>query len=344
LKLMIYIIIFLASLSIVFSAEGDEIPGVPPKCATALLCGGYESTCNPYSSDGVCPEDYGDWSSCQDNNYGKCFPCDPDCGDCGYEVEIDVPNANNPGYSIEIKVNAYGYPGTNRFQLYKLTENGQQQLQGVNVSCIGEDDDSICSHTFNVNIQGNYCGKYTFGTDFYEHSEGGNNYNLVGSVQDDGIILPSVSIINPGGGFAGDNPEDLSGNIDLISNVECSIENNPQEGRVWAVIYYLCNRDDEVGCPLGRFATIRTNDNNEEAEGTYTYELDTTRFLNDNYRIDSRVVASRDEVVDGALTERTIVDSWDSIDIILNNQAGIGSTYQGSKILNIVIARLKTWL
>src|SRR3989344_4204408 len=132
-KLPIYPIVFLIISSLAYSA-GDNFLAAenlqdaflqdafnPNRCSTAKFCGDFTINCEAYRRDDICPENYGDWGSCDNNNYGKkCIPCDPDCGGCGQRIDIDVPNVQYPGGYININVNAYDYSGSNRFILSKV--------------------------------------------------------------------------------------------------------------------------------------------------------------------------------------------------------------------------------
>src|SRR3989344_3984896 len=207
-KIFIYPIVLLLSLSIVFSATGGDqafteirnvgdliesgsaaidleglVGGgwvIDDSCSTAGFCGGdYEKSCSQLE-DGVCPSDFGDWSLCDENNYGGlCTPCDPDCNtdgnpdtnDCGQRISLEVPNIDYPaGGNIEIRASAYGYDGTGTFSI--LDGEGVTIANSPGVVCSQNNDYESCSHTFSVFIEdtfmegGGACDIYTFGVNF----------------------------------------------------------------------------------------------------------------------------------------------------------------------------------
>ena len=89
-KILIIPIIFLLILNISYSADDPDPIG--EQCSTAAFCdGGYELVCSR-ESDGLCPQAYGNWNSCDTNIYEgvKCFPCDPDCGAYGVCGSIEA--------------------------------------------------------------------------------------------------------------------------------------------------------------------------------------------------------------------------------------------------------------
>ncbi|MEK6835009.1 MAG: hypothetical protein AABX61_01975 [Nanoarchaeota archaeon] len=75
-------------------------------CTGAQVCSSYNIDCKSVL-DGFCPEKYGNWSSCDPQTFGKCIPCDPDCGIgiCG-KVELIAPLKANPGEMIKLIVTA----------------------------------------------------------------------------------------------------------------------------------------------------------------------------------------------------------------------------------------------
>lgn len=282
------------------------------ECSTAKFCGNYELTCSPYS-DGRCPEDFGDWGACDSNNYGsKCAPCDPDCGDCGNGLEIKVPNVQYPGGSITIEVKAYGeYTDNHRFELSKETAEDQYEpVSNVIVDC----QNNVCSRNFNVNINNaEPCRIYNFRVVFKR-----NDGTFISSAFDKGMVSPYIDITNPG-----DN-DILNGNVQITSNVgNCIITPGSDLLRG---LYNICQGEN-----CERLTTSDLNPN-----GQFNYMWDTNRNLNGNYGLNAIIVARKEGIFSG------YTDTVSSITLI--NELGISENYQGSKILNIILARIKTWI
>src|SRR3989344_3468462 len=82
-KLLLISAILLLTLEYVYAQNEPQF------CIGALACssinpGDYNIMCDR-DLNSFCPEDYDtlEWNTCPDLNYGKCAPCDPDCGSCG---------------------------------------------------------------------------------------------------------------------------------------------------------------------------------------------------------------------------------------------------------------------
>lgn len=348
-KIFIYPIVLLLSLSIVFSATGGDqafteirnvgdliesgsaaidleglVGGgwvIDDSCSTAGFCGGdYEKSCSQLE-DGVCPSDFGDWSLCDENNYGGlCTPCDPDCdtdgnpdtNDCGQRISLEVPNINYPaGGNIEIRASAYGYDGTGTFSI--LDGEGVTIANSPGVVCSQNNDYESCSHTFSVFIEdtfmegGGACDIYTFGVNF--------NLNgvYVSAVYDSGMISPNIVITSP------ENGAEVQGTTELSSTVECSGADSI------TVEHRFCEIED-LNCINAYTST---------GSGTHTSNFDTTEYLNGNYRFVAWAWGTKEGIVE---------EFADGIDVTINNTPGTGSNYEGSRILNIILARIKTWL
>ena len=334
-KIIIYSIVFLIISSFAYAAEVN-LPGIedlegvffPPICSTAKFCGNYELECEAYGQanggDGLCPEDYGDWSSCDQNNYGKyCTPCDPDCGDCGQRVSIQVPRyIKYPGQTVTINVNAYNYPTTNPYKNKFVLFNKTTSIGSADVTCNPD-----CIYNFNVEISGEACQDYLYKVALYKGNQSGYHYVDGSLTQSNGIISPYMEITNP------NENDELQGTTEVTSNVEG--ENNGCE--IIGVYYSLHSYDNDNNCNDNycRLGIVRP----EFGINNYPYNWNTATYVNGSYRLDAVVVGKKDNIV-----------AWydaDPVDVILNNsrlEPELESTYQGSKILNIILARIKTWL
>jgi len=311
----------------------------PDTCRGARFCGESNQQCD-YSGDGVCPENYGEWSSCRQNNYGKkCTPCDPDCGGCGRNIALDVPDSNASS-SFLIKMDAYGYgiarQGDNfesRFYLVNGNDISLVELVTIN-SC----PDNICPAQISRNSPDNNCKVYNYAVRFYERIWVEDHYetNIIGTVYDSGKTTPFVSIT-----------QDENSNF----NVEASC--NGDQGADARMVEFLIEKRKEDGS----YAKINSqgeecdqNDCNRLAirgqrQGNYfVFNFDNSNFDNGQYRMIASATAWTLDF-EGDVYE-TYPESADSEEFTVDRGlAGeTGGAYQGSKVLNIILAKVKTWI
>lgn len=307
-------------LPIIYSADlggGDEIFN---QCSTSSFCGGsYDISCNSIS-DGKCPSHYGDWSDCTGDNYGTyCRPCDPDCRLCeNQEISLFVPNVkyvSGINY-VNIIADAFGYTGEYRYRLVNVNENGEDigNPYNVNVNC-GED----CPHTYeDVSISGEQdgpCDEYIYQLKFYYP-----NGSLVGNsvVLDDGMVSPFIGITSPN-----ENAE-VQGSVNIQSNAVCN------GGTIELVAYHLCDGEGENCETIAYFY---------DDQESYSYILDTTQEYNGDYIIYADIIGS----IEGRYNAEYY--STEPIPFTINNPPGSGiSGFKGSRVLNILLARIKTWI
>lgn len=138
-------------------------------CTGAMICSDYDIDCN-MTKDSFCPENYGDWSKCEEQNYGgKCFPCDPDCGTCG-NITLLTKSKANPCEKIPITITAELRKIPDMIKLMKgpninspvigtslcsdTTENPCTRKFDYTVSCIGGDDEVLTATTTNLQQSG----------------------------------------------------------------------------------------------------------------------------------------------------------------------------------------------
>ena len=333
-KFIAYILVFLMFLPVIYAPDMEGF--VETYCSTAGFCGasedndeGFELSCEAFGSDGKCPEHYGDWSGCAPNNYdedGKCMPCDPDCDNCGdnYQgLSIIVPNAER-GDTITIETGIYldNFPRESNFILRKRNLNvedefnvdyWENELLFGEADCMGlEVGGFYCNRDFEVEISNDYCEEYTFGVQFIE--------GLVSSdfVFDTGVVAPFIEITSP------INEDVLKENAIISSNIICDGPRTNEE--IFAVIYELCGDEDSCDTEIAYLA----NGNN--------YVWDTLEHDDGGYLLKATVISVISK--DDDFLMYSVGD--DFIDITLDNP--IRSNYQGSKILNIVLAKIQSWL
>ena len=344
-KLFVYLIclmFFFAILPLVYALDLNLM-----ECNGARFCGDEDLVCN-YISDGKCPENYGDWSGCRTNNYGKnCWECDPDCGDgdspCGQNVGIYVPNSiKNTNTPIEVWARGYENNIDYQFKLYTYIPNDNQNR--YNRDIIVRCQNNVCRHTFRQDIAGedilspNYaCKTYRYGARFKERNGG-----EIDRVYDNGYTAPDISINN------------LDENSNFMVSASCNGDNDVD---VRAVYFYMekfvgdsyvkvdgngeeCIADD---CNLLYRSTGRNN-------GYFVYNFNNAPFNNGDYKITAVAIAGE---IQGDYEEDEvpiIIGGYPpgvaSVEFTIDKGlAGyVGSNYQGSNILNIILARIKTWI
>tara|TARA_Y100000034_G_scaffold88501_1_gene106244 strand:- start:4231 stop:5322 length:1092 start_codon:yes stop_codon:yes gene_type:complete len=286
-------------------------------CSTAGFCGGsYEIECSAFSDD-VCPEDFGNWGSCGENNHGgSCTPCDPDCGDCGQGISLDVPNLVYPGQdTVNIGVNAFGYTGRNQFVLHKQRmEDFYDHVNDVYVDCYQNQGDYICPGAINnVYVDADVaCETYTFRLRFYHQDE------MISTVFNSGMVSPNVEITSH------ESEEVINGTVELTSDTTCF------GGSISMIIYALCPEEEETCYGIGGFGGFY-----RQGEEPYSLEFDTTDYLNGNYTLAAWVIGEKQGMQ---------AEYINGVEITINNEPGVGQSYEGSRVLNIVLARIKTWL
>jgi len=334
-KIIVYSIMFLISLSITFAAGGGNqidfggynIINPDYSCSNVRFCGDEENDlgCNAFR-DEICPEDFGDWSLCSENNYGgNCSPCDPDCDvDCGQNLEISYSSANDPRYldvPVTVSVLLNDQPEQNAgFLLF--VDNGSDGWNFVdfaNADCQEQGGGYFCSHTFTglgelLDFM-EPCQPFKFMVDF-------QNPNLDAVEGPLRVMPPDIYFEEP------QNNNELQGTVNVRTITECSYD---QDSAVAAVLYNLCKNG-----VCNRMAVIH---NPNYDDGEYNYQFDTLRYSNDIYTL-------RADVVGGINGANRVWKNYSTIvePIALNNGIGVGNNYQGSQVLNIVLARIKTWL
>ncbi len=323
--------------------DGD-LPGFddPIPCGGARLCG-YEVGCKVVS-DGICPEHYGDWEEkgCNENNYGsRCFPCDPDCDDtdCGQMISVIAPNIKYDDISLVVKGTAIGYQEYGKFFLHSLRIlDGRIDANPLDISgdiecdLIDEDEEGneveeyyICSHNFDTEVQGDVepTDSYWFGVG-YMSSQNGEDWEVINFVSDCGIISPSVEIDNHEGVLEGD-----------IVSTATILGGGGLEGYIGEVVFFIFKEiENEEG---GEAEYVRVDTlcgfNRQEGE-EYTCSWDTSHYENGDYKLDVMAVGHNIN----CFNENS--PYVDSIDITIENEP-IPIPF---KILNIILAKIKTWL
>jgi len=141
-KLLLIIVAVLINLKYAYSADEPNLYCNAVNVCPGITPGNYEIRCRSVS-DSFCPENYskGYWldpRNCPQLPYGRCAPCDPDCGPCGFIEHYVQPTAepcgiienvvvvNNPDRDYEIKA----------FRSFPNRLTGENDLLGGSTRCL----------------------------------------------------------------------------------------------------------------------------------------------------------------------------------------------------------------
>ena len=326
-KILLYLVFFIAAINLAYAPNYiiEE-----RSCSGAIFCGEEELACN-YVNDNACTESYGDWSGCRANNYNtKCSECDPDCGNCGQNVSIYVPNSIRNSL-INIDAWVYGYPtiGDERNE-FKLFNPQGAEVSDVDVQC----PDGRCTYTFiDIRTPDSSCKDYEYMVRFKFR---GDN-NALYWTRDTGYTAPDASIEGP----------DESNNF----RVAAGCQGGDQDAYV-GIVYFLIEKLEE-----GAYVKIDSDgeeciadscniigESTQRDNGYFTYNFNEDNFRNGNYKMTGVAVAGFEEF--GFFEPGEYPWNSDSVEFTVDRglAGDVGGAYQGSKILNIVLAKIKTWL
>ena len=170
-NLFLLIFVILVSLFYIKNIDADV-------CIGSQICSNYNVSCNSVG-DGFCPENYGNWNACELQSYGKCYPCDPDCGTCGGGGGCPTCNPNetiqmltqseaDPCSNIDILVTAELSTTPDTLEildgvdltspvLYTDTCNTiscSRTFSNHSVSCVGGDDECLSATSTDLKTRG----------------------------------------------------------------------------------------------------------------------------------------------------------------------------------------------
>ncbi len=318
-----------------------------PLCSKATV-GSYEINCGV--ADGFCPENYGDWSTCQSNAYnGKCTPCDIDCPSSGFNCNLDILYPSNPvrpsnmTFNSPLPITAIARDITNSGNLKILTEN--MDLLSIGGSCTPSPGQCSITTTVIAPAGGNgyaYIGgvDYTYKNQFVTGS-------LTYIIQKSGATAPSV-IINQLKKFGGGEGDVIKNYKEVNHKINIPVEASSL--KKITKIYALLYREDQgtykpaypltVNCLAtcvsdGVCNVIGTvSIPNQESPQEQLIPWDTTICDNGNYRIIVKAEDTRGSTAPG--------DS--QIDITLNNPTPPPTQPLPTELLNLVFVKVKTWI
>jgi len=341
------IIVILFVLPFVYSdGGGEEVDRheliIGPSCSNASFCGGGYSLVCSREPDNLCPEDYGDWSACRENIYDgiKCFPCDPDCGDCGaidaiLDPEINEPNGqfyiptyvDNPDeihfYIVYTRGSGYGNLTGSSFEVRQCT---QESCEFNDVFAYAP---NVGGQEFEIEIE---IGHIANGT-----------YVPTELIIVQGVTTPIARIINPESGA------EESGTLDILVDAQSNVDPG-QNDNIQTVKYYLYKYNDQYGeyqpadastcrlscqepdCNLIQQYTDYNIPRNQDDEVIYSW--DTSKCDNKNYKL----------VVD---ISDTLSSASDEVEFSLNNinpPCVDECSKFSSSVFKSILAKIKVWL
>jgi len=278
-------------------------------------------------SDGLCPEDYGDWSSCEinQNTGGNCDIPDIDCRQAIPEVMfVDFPGSAVPGEDLTIKVQGNKGVFPNHIVLVRDYGGGVWRIVG-NRECNAAGCVVSFNDPSNAELKAPATGgvKYEFMT-FYSYQP---SY-VIRSV---GFTTPVVNIINPADGCEIKDTQniDVSASSKLkISRIEYSAEVDNGDGYLPVDVNADCGTCNVEGCNV--FSTHNINPVSEEAVSRAGFE--STNCGNDNVRINATAY------------DMSGNNGNDMVVCKINNavEGCPGCTF-ASKLLGIEVARVTVW-
>ena len=345
-KIFVYLILFIALLPVVYAPFEAAYANLNAGgCSGARFCGVEELECDYTGSDDICPQDYGNWDSCRYNNYGKkCWPCDPNCGSCGQGVSIYAPNSirDTP---IDIELSAYN---GNNYQVsqegfvetyysFKVYENGNNYLVNDD-QCIN----NRCSGVSRLNSPDISCKTTRYGAEIlrviHDSETGSTSYTLIDNsyVFMDAKTAPDISI------------NELDENNDFRVAAACNGDQGADVRMVQFLIEKRIGENYQKVNPQGQECNTencnRLAIRNQRQGNYFTFNFNDANFNNGEYRITAKAYSW---ILDfeGDI-EQTYPENQDSEEFIIDKGlAGeTGGAYQGSKVLNIILARIKTWI
>ena len=324
-KIFIFLIFFL----VLISLNVDAGP-----CTTATFCpsspGDTSSVvCGVF--DGICPEDYGDWSpdatGCDVNAYGGyCTPCDIDCEYCGL---LDMEYIQTPQCGEDLVLTA---------KLYAQSTNGYVFLEkdGAFVAGSPQCTGDVCSEIIFTHDPDDVALKAppTGGTDF-EYKLYFTDLTLESArTSFTGKTTPCITVQSP--------VEGVTDPTKVLGKVTVNYQATSEDG-ITAVKLYILKDVSSGGAPdYRKFKPMKCDEEcledgcnlvDTDTSGNQILTWDTTVCDNKNFILTVIAEDSRGSAAQGILTREVIV-----------NNPGAPVFDEPSRILKLVVAKIKTWL
>ena len=308
----------------------------------------YDITCNakvgsPLADDGFCPENYGDWASCNSNAYGGyCNPPDLDCPKSGY-LNINVDDVKpDTNYIIKTTVTCKS-SGILSNGVLKLLDSNNAILD---TSICPVSLSLICEYTFTLTSKAPNTGGTVYPTPPAPFQFQFVNNNAPSDiVSGNGRTLPYVKI-NPLKKFGGQGQDLIQDDQDIKQKINIPV--TASSGLGITKIYALLERKNAQGtyepanpvsinclpCAISGCNLIGTIDITPSANSPpeKLFPWDITICDNTEYRIIAKAEDNRGKPGD------------DYTDIKLNSPTPPPPKPEPSILLNLVSVKIKTWL
>jgi len=286
------------------------------------------------TSDGLCPEDYGDWGPCQinQNTNGKCDVPDPDCGQVIPDIMfVDFPLTAEPSaaMTINVQVNKCVFPNT-----LVLVRNYGDNANNPNYAVVDAKQ-----------ITG--AGKVTFSNspELIAPDSGGVSYQFLTycadatqySINANGVTTPQVTITSKCDFTGASNPVQASAKSNLgIKQIDYALEIETSPGVYTTVspttpfsLGSSCSRCDGADCNVFKTSLFIIGSNN----------------VNDNAVFDSTPCKNKNAKIIATAVDWQGNKGSKSVTCLINNlvEGCPGCTF-ASKLLNLFTATVKVWL
>ena len=295
------------------------------------------------TSDGLCPEDYGEWGFCliNQNTAKACSTPDPDCGIVPQVYFVNFPAVSNSGDKLKLIVHATVDRKDDKIVLLRNINPGgvpnYQVVGNQNCNVINPNDAAnwYCEITFDGGVAGASPLLIT-------PSTGGSYYDYKAyllrdatkSVEAIGITTPIVKIKNPADGSQIIGMQNIE--VEASSRVGITQIDYYAEQETGAGSYTKVNVENNAGNCLA----CTTDTCNKFASSTISNlqtvndvkVFDTTKCGNENFRI---IAVAKDIKNSGSASVTALIS---------NAVPGCPGCSFASKILNLAVARIRVWV
>ena len=295
------------------------------------------------TSDGLCPEDYGDWSFCliNQNTAKACSTPDPDCGIVPQVYFVNFPAVSNSGDKLKLIVHATVDRKDDKIVLLRNINPGgvpnYQVVGNQNCNVINPNDAAnwYCEITFDGGVAGASPLLIT-------PSTGGSYYDYKAyllrdatkSVEAIGITTPIVKIKNPADGSQITGMQNIE--VEASSGVGITQIDYYAEQETGAGSYTKVNVENNAGdclaCTTDTCNKFASSTKSSLQTANDVQVFDTTKCGNENFRI---IAVAKDIKNSGSASVTATIS---------NAVPGCPGCSFASKILNLAVARIRVWV
>ena len=324
-----------------FQTEIELVRNSNNECTGAKFCSTVTKLCSS-TPDGFCPQNYGDWSTCPLNEIGGgCNVCDPDCGTCGSVRFLDFPVNSSQNRDLTIKVE-YTSPVSQPITLWRVNSGSDSYINTQRCTVQGSTCVAIFSpSTTNPALRNLLTSPSTPGASYTFKTHLSVNPDIV--VQKTGYTTPRVEILTP------TTKSNLRSSVSVQARAQ-------SDSSISSISWYITKRDNPgtpatfspVNVRYNQGACTFCNAQDCNLLGRVTYPSSTTN-LNvlvakdfDTLRCDNN-----DFIITVIAEDFQGNRAQDSVSInTLNPNAPCTDNCPvfDSRVLKIIIARVKTWV